>query len=411
MCIWDLAPHDLSIMDYLIKEKPEAVVATGERHLNGVADMAFITLYYPNNMIAHINVNWLSPVKVRTTLIGGEKKMLVWNDLEADEKIEGVRQGRADAAVRACTNCWSATAPATCGRRRVEQVEALKVEAAYFVDCILNNKTPFNDGLAGLRVVRMLEAADQSLQAEGENHPAMNEFVCIAPDVKLGKNVKLSKFINLYGCEIGDNTKIGAFVEIQKNATVGKNCKISSHTFICEGVTIEDDVFIGHGVTFINDTYPRATAADGQLQTEADWKVERTLVKKGASIGSGSTILANVAIGENAIVGAGSVVTKDVPANRNSWHGKSRKASLRYDSTEKIRGSHNVPYREDSFSGSGHSAQELEPSSRPSFRKFCRPPVSSAARWWRISKRNSRHFATRSIAWAWPTARTRCDLL
>jgi acetyltransferase-like isoleucine patch superfamily enzyme len=143
----------------------------------------------------------------------------------------------------------------------------------------------------------------------------MNPHVCIAPDVKLGRDVKLSKFINLYGCEIGDETKIGAFVEIQKNAMVGKRCKISSHTFICEGVTIEDNVFIGHSVTFINDSYPRATTADGGLQTEADWKVERTLVKKGASIGSGSTILSNISIGENAIVGAGSVVTKDVPAN------------------------------------------------------------------------------------------------
>jgi|SRR4051794_38274685 acetyltransferase-like isoleucine patch superfamily enzyme len=142
----------------------------------------------------------------------------------------------------------------------------------------------------------------------------MNEHVCITPDVKLGKGVKLSKFINLYGCEIGDDTKIGAFVEIQKNATVGKCCKISSHTFICEGVTVEDDVFIGHGVTFINDSYPRATT-DGKLQTEADWKVERTVVKRGASIGSGATILSNTCIGENAIVGAGSVVTRDVPAN------------------------------------------------------------------------------------------------
>jgi acetyltransferase-like isoleucine patch superfamily enzyme len=143
----------------------------------------------------------------------------------------------------------------------------------------------------------------------------MTDYVCIAPDVKLGKDVKLSKFINLYGCEVGDNTKIGAFVEVQKNATIGKNCKISSHTFVCEGVTIEDDAFIGHSVTFINDSYPRATIGNGQMQTEADWKVERTVVKKGASIGSGSTILANVVIGEKAIVGAGSVVTKDVPPN------------------------------------------------------------------------------------------------
>jgi len=143
----------------------------------------------------------------------------------------------------------------------------------------------------------------------------MTEHLSIAPDVKLGKDVKLSKFINLYGCEIGDNKKIGAFVEIQKNAKVGKNCKISSHTFICEGVDIEDNAFIGHSVTFINDLYPRATTADGHLQTAEDWEVQRTLVKKGASIGSGATILSGVVIGENAIVGAGSIVTKDVPAN------------------------------------------------------------------------------------------------
>jgi acetyltransferase-like isoleucine patch superfamily enzyme len=143
----------------------------------------------------------------------------------------------------------------------------------------------------------------------------VNEFCSIAPDVKLGQGVKLSKFINLYGCQIGENTKIGAFVEIQKNVTVGKNCKVSSHSFVCEGVVIEDNVFIGHSVTFINDSYPRATATDGQLQTEKDWKVEQTLVKKGASIGSGSTILSNVVIGENSIVGAGSVVTREVPPN------------------------------------------------------------------------------------------------
>jgi acetyltransferase-like isoleucine patch superfamily enzyme len=141
------------------------------------------------------------------------------------------------------------------------------------------------------------------------------EYVCIAPDVKLGKDVKLAKFINLYGCEIGDETKIGAFVEIQKKARVGRRCKISSHTFICEGVTIEDHVFVGHGVVFINDAYPRATTASGDLQTEADWKVEYTVVKEGASIGSGATVLSNVTIGERAIVGAGSVVTRDVPAD------------------------------------------------------------------------------------------------
>jgi acetyltransferase-like isoleucine patch superfamily enzyme len=144
---------------------------------------------------------------------------------------------------------------------------------------------------------------------------AADGYRCIASDVKLGQNVKLSKFINLYGCEVGDDTRIGAFVEIQKNAKVGKRCKISSHTFICEGVTIEDEVLIGHNVTFVNDSFPRATSATGTLQTEADWKVEVTLVKRGASIGSGATILSNVVIGENALIGAGSVVTSNVPAN------------------------------------------------------------------------------------------------
>jgi acetyltransferase-like isoleucine patch superfamily enzyme len=151
-----------------------------------------------------------------------------------------------------------------------------------------------------------------------------SKFLSIAPDVKLGHGVKLSKFINLYGCEIGDETKIGAFVEIQKNATVGMRCKISSHTFICEGVTIEDNVFVGHSVAFINDAYPRSTTAEGQLQTEADWKVERTVVKKGASIGSGSTILSKVTIGENSIIGAGSVVTRDIPPNSIAYGNPAR---------------------------------------------------------------------------------------
>jgi acetyltransferase-like isoleucine patch superfamily enzyme len=149
----------------------------------------------------------------------------------------------------------------------------------------------------------------------GTNIDRRGPHLCIADDVKLGRGVRLSKFINLYGCEIGEETKIGAFVEIQKNAVIGRRCKISSHTFICEGVTVEDNVFVGHGVTFVNDSYPRATTEDGRLQTEQDWRAEPTLVKKGASIGSGATILSNLVIGENAIVGAGSTVTRDVPAN------------------------------------------------------------------------------------------------
>jgi acetyltransferase-like isoleucine patch superfamily enzyme len=139
------------------------------------------------------------------------------------------------------------------------------------------------------------------------------EFCRIAPDVRLGKDVKIFAYVNLYGCLVGDHSRIGTFVEIQKNASIGKNCKISSHTFICEGVTIEDDVFIGHNVTFINDMYPRSTAPGGALQTEADWKVVPTFIRKGASVGSSATILAGVTVGEGAIVGAGAVVTKDVP--------------------------------------------------------------------------------------------------
>ena len=137
----------------------------------------------------------------------------------------------------------------------------------------------------------------------------------ISSDVKLGENVKIYDFVNLYGCTIGDNTKIGTFVEIQKKASIGKNCKISSHTFICEGVTVEDNVFIGHNVTFINDAFPRATRGDGELQTEADWVVVHTRIKRGASIGSSATILCGITVGENALIGAGSVVTKDVPPN------------------------------------------------------------------------------------------------
>jgi acetyltransferase-like isoleucine patch superfamily enzyme len=136
----------------------------------------------------------------------------------------------------------------------------------------------------------------------------------MSDDVMLGKSVRLAQFVNLYGCAIGDNTLIGAFVEVQKGARIGKNCKIESHTFICEGVTIEDNVFIGHGVTFINDKYPRATTGDGSLQSEKDWRVVPTLIKKGATIGSGATVLCNVTVGENAMIGAGSVVVSDVPA-------------------------------------------------------------------------------------------------
>ena len=165
--VWDLAPHDLSIMDHLIAEKPEAIVATGQTHLNGVEDIAFLTVYFPNDIIAHINVNWLSPVKIRTTLIGGEKKMLVWNDLEADEKVKiydkGVEITNREGVYNLLVNYRSGDMWAP----QLEQVEALRLELGYFVDCIVNDQTPFNDGAAGLRVVKMLEAASLSMRQRG----------------------------------------------------------------------------------------------------------------------------------------------------------------------------------------------------------------------------------------------------
>ncbi len=166
--IWDLAPHDLSIMDHLIKKEPEAIVATGEKHLNGVEDVAFMTVYFPQNMIAHINVNWLSPVKIRTTLIGGQKKMLVWNDLVADEKVRVYDKGVHISETEGIRDVLVSYRTGDMWAPQIEQTEALRVELGYFADCIMNDKTPFNDGHAGLRVVRMLEAVDRSIRKRGE---------------------------------------------------------------------------------------------------------------------------------------------------------------------------------------------------------------------------------------------------
>jgi len=166
--VWDLAPHDLSIIDHLIPGGPEAVVATGEKHVSGVEDMAFVTMYYPDKVIAHLNMNWLSPVKVRTTLIGGEKKMLVWNDLEADEKIKIYDKGVERSTTNGSYDLRVSYRAGDLWVPRVEQVEALMVETQYFVDCVLNEQTPFNDGYAGLRVVQMLEAIDQSISQKGK---------------------------------------------------------------------------------------------------------------------------------------------------------------------------------------------------------------------------------------------------
>src|SRR3989442_1438252 len=165
--VWDLAPHDLSIVDYLIQEKPEAVVATGEAHLNGLVDVAFITVYFPRNMIAHINVNWLSPVKVRTTLLGGEKKMVVWNDLEADEKIKIYDKGAQMSNGQGLYDLMVSYRSGDIWAPRVEQAEALKVELNYFIECVTKDQTPLNDGVAGSRVVKLLEAADRSIRERG----------------------------------------------------------------------------------------------------------------------------------------------------------------------------------------------------------------------------------------------------
>jgi len=166
--IWDLAPHDLSIMDHIIKAKPEAIVATGEKHLNGVEDVAFLTIYFPRKVIAHINVNWLSPVKIRTTLIGGEKKMVVWNDLVADEKIRVYDRGVQISSGEGIRDLLVSYRSGDMLAPQLEQIEALHVEMDYFADCVLNNKVPFNDGHAGLRVIRMLEAAEESIRRRGE---------------------------------------------------------------------------------------------------------------------------------------------------------------------------------------------------------------------------------------------------
>lgn len=166
--IWDLAPHDLSIMDHIIKAEPEAIVATGEKHLNGVEDVAYMTLYFPKNIIAHINVNWLSPVKIRTTLIGGQKKMVVWNDLVADEKVRVYDKGVQITSGEGIRDLLVSYRSGDMWAPQLEQLEALHVELDYFADCVMNNKTPFNDGHAGLRVVRMLEAAEESIQKKGQ---------------------------------------------------------------------------------------------------------------------------------------------------------------------------------------------------------------------------------------------------
>ncbi len=342
---WDLAPHDISIILHILEEFPIAVNCQGNAHVTPhIADVTNMSLTFRHKRFATIQSSWLEPRKVREMTIVGTRRMIVYDDIQTIEKIRiyDVRVERPPhydtfAEFQYSYHYGDSYIP------HVKQEEPLRVEVQHFVECIEKGVRPLTGGRQGLELVKILEAASASLDNHGapvtfaHPHEALPSFERkgygelapaglvlrlngqmadtkrISADVKLGRNVSIYAFVNLYGCEIGDDTRIGTFVEIQKGAKVGDRCKISSHSFICEGVTIESEVFIGHGVTFINDRYPRATGMSGQPQTEADWSVQSTLVKRGASIGSGATLLGGVTIGEKAIVGAGSVVTKDVP--------------------------------------------------------------------------------------------------
>ena len=241
--------------------------------------------------------------------------MVVWNDLEADEKVKvydkGVNITNREGVYELLVNYRSGDMWAP----QLEQVEALRQELSYFVECISTGQEPFNDGCAGLRVVKMLEAASRIIEQERSSCLPMNSYNCIADDVKLGSSVRLSKFINLYGCEIGDETKIGAFVEIQKNAPSASAAKSPAIVLSARAWSSKTTSSSGTESCLSTTVILAQRLPQGDLQTDADWNVERTVIKKGASIGSGATILCNTNIGENAIVGAGSVVTKDVPPN------------------------------------------------------------------------------------------------
>lgn len=312
--VFDLATHIFSIINFITGKEPLSVKANGGSYVgnNHLEEMANLIIKYPNKIIANINVSWLEPYKTRKMILVGSKKMLVFDLMQPQEQLKifdkGVDINNMDNKIS--YRSGDVYSP------NIETVEPLKEMAKHFISCIEENKKPLTSGDKGLLVIKLLEAVELSLKNNG-NEVELNKFdLKNNMGVRLGDNVKIFQphLVNLYGCEIGDNTKIGPFVEIQKNANIGKNCKISSHSFICEGVTIEEEVFIGHGVKFINDKSPKATI-NGNLMTENDWKVVPTLVKKGASIGTNATILCGLTIGENAIVGAGSVVTKDVPPN------------------------------------------------------------------------------------------------
>lgn len=316
---WDLAPHDLSIILQVMGESPISVNCKGNAHVsNGVEDVINMSLDFSWNRFATIQNSWIEPRKVRQMTFVGTKKMIVYNDLEPLEKIK-IYDVRVDRPphYNDFTEFQYSYHYGDCHIPRLDQCEPLLAMAQHFVDSIRNRHAPASCGTKGLEVVRILEATDRSLQADGA--PVGLTPTVSTPktpsDVKLGKGVRLHGISNLYGCSIGDETRIGPFVEIQRGARIGAKCKISSHSFICEGVTLEDEVFIGHGVMFTNDLRPKATNALGLPVEAGEWECRPTIVKSGASIGSGSTLLGGIIIGENAVVGAGSVVTKDVPPN------------------------------------------------------------------------------------------------
>ena len=341
--VWDLAPHDISIAMFLMGEAPRAVNCQGKANVTpGIEDVSNLTLHFPRGGYATIQNSWLDPKKIREMTIVGSKKMIVYDDVEPLQKIKifdtrVVTPPHYDtyAEFQYSYHYGDMHVP------YLKQEETLQVECRHFIECINSGANPLTSGEQGHQLVRVLEAASKSLslrgmevdvesgapidmekigrrvtdRTNGVNRAKITRLANVASDVKLGKGVKIHDFANLYGCEIGDETKVGTLVEIQKGVKIGKRCKISSHSFICEGVIIEDNAFVGHNVTFINDRYPKSTNDDGSMQADEDWKCEATVVKTGASIGSSATLMCGITVGENAIVGAGSVVTKDVPAN------------------------------------------------------------------------------------------------
>ena len=271
--LWDLAPHDLSILTHLISATPTHVSATGADHVgHGFADIAYLTVYYASSFLAHFHVNWLSPVKVRQILIGGDRRMLVYDDMEPSEKVRVYDSG---IQVTTQEGIYATLVDYRTGDMwapKLDVSEALSIECAHFVDCVRFKKMPITGGAAGLAVVRLLEAASRSLAAKGgawRCERLRRSAALLAHRRRRRASARASSihdFVNLYGCTIGDESRIGTFVEIQRNAIVGRRCKISSHTFICEGVEIEDECFVGHHVVFVNDRYPAAVTPAGELR-------------------------------------------------------------------------------------------------------------------------------------------------